>query len=224
MNAEQFRTRLANVLEGVPEGQRKPIQQFCCELRQGQQTLQERIAHLETELPAVKQDRIRLEREAAESDQKAAAVQQVLTNVKSEGSRLGKAISTQAETIAELKRCPALAIPDSVNLRKINYKLLASIANDTAKRIGASNEHALASFKEWIVKLATFHKLPKLKTLGEKLTREQLIFWNLMGYSDATFFKFLCARSPADVQSIPFKLLSDETEGKYIGFTAEQRD
>jgi hypothetical protein len=203
---------LAEVLEGVPDKLKKPIQQFCSELRQGQQALQERLAHVQGEFQAEKQDQLRLAREAAECRQKAVALRQVLDNTKSKALGLGSTVSAQAGIIAELRRCPELAIPKSVNLRRIDYDMLAWIANQPDKEVARIIDLDLARIRKTIIKIATFHKLPRFKAWGEKLTREQMLHCHALGFSESAFLESICARSPDDITNAPLKLLSDESE------------
>ena len=212
MNAENFRTRLAEVLKGVPDNLKKPIQQFCGELRHEQQTLQERFAHFQSEFQAEKQVQLRLAGEAAEGRQKAAALRQVLDNTKSKALGLGSTVSAQAGIIAELRRCPELAIPESVDLRKIDYDMLAWIANQPDKEVARIIDLDLARIRGTIIKMATFHRLPRFKAWGERLTREQMLHCHALGFSESAFLESICARSLDDLTLVRFCLISDESE------------
>ena len=107
---------------------------------------------------------------------------------------------------------PELAVPESVDLRKIDYDSLAWIVNRPDKAAARKNDLALAGIRGDIIKIATFHKLPKLKAWGERLTREQLVRCYTLGFSEAAFLESVCRRSPADIKSVRFRLISDESE------------
>ncbi len=209
MNADQFRTRLAEVLEEVPDYLKKPIQQFCSELRQEQRTLKERLESCQRELEVEKQDRLRLAREAADYRQEAGGVKQALANAQSKGLCLGKALSAQAETIAKLKRCPGLAIPEEVDLCKINYDLLAVMANGKNDDTIRINNGGFAAMKRHFARISTFHKLPKFKAWWEKLSREQMTLSLFFGFSKAILLERLCARYLTDMSPESVKLFSD---------------